>query len=181
MSYTTIESFKDFNFIIQDDIYLSGKKDVDLDKEVYNNCWKFSLGDNFIKECTIVDLEKFFKLLFKQRKKQIKTLNLQSDVTFYLWIDELARQLRFNFISGKNVRPPFGCTLHILKTPDPILKKFLNDEKKYHEQGGHILFKDMKFFEPGDPGFDDIDEPDPKDWIQDVYVTTITWKSLLKE
>ncbi len=180
-SYTTIKKIKDFDFIIQDYIYLSGKRGFNVKNETYNNLWNIMLSDAFIKKATLADLQNFFHALLKKRKEQIKALPIKSDVTFYMWVDELGRRLCFNLVSGRNFFPPTECTLNIVKTPELILQKFLDDEKKYLAQGGHILFKDMKFFEPGDPGFDDIDEPDPKDGIQDVYVTTITWKSLLKE
>ena len=172
MSYTTIEKLKYLDFIIQDYIYLSGQANVDLDKEIYNNFWQIMFSDEIVKDVTLFDLQNFLYKLFQKRKEQINELNIKSDVIFYLLVEEVTRQLCFNLISG-NVRPTFGCTLNILASPDPILKKFLEDEKMYAQQGGNLLFKDMIFLEPGDEGYDEEEERDPKSYICDVYVTQI--------
>lgn len=35
MSNITVEKLEDLDFVIQDYIYLSGKKDMDVEKEIY--------------------------------------------------------------------------------------------------------------------------------------------------
>ena len=168
MSNTTIEKLEDFDFIIQDYIYLSGKAGIELDKEIYNNFWQIMFSQDLIKKLTLFDLQDFIDKLLQKRLEQIKKFDIESGVTFYMWFDPMLGQLCFNFISGKNVRPPFGCKLNIVKSSDFILKNFLEEEKKAVDKGGRLLFEDMKIIEPGDESWGDDD--DDESWIQDVYI-----------
>ena len=85
MSNTTIEKLKDLDFIIQDYIYLSGEKDVEFEKEIYNNFWQIMFSRDLIKRLTLFDLQNFIYKLFQKRTEQIKELNIQSGVTFYMF------------------------------------------------------------------------------------------------
>lgn len=174
MSNTTIEKLEDLDFIIQDYIYLSGKKDVDIDKEIYNNFWEIMFSHDLTKTLTLFDLQEFIYKLFRKRTEQIKELGIDSPVTFYLWFNGIG-QLCFNLLSGENANLPFQCSLNIVDSSDFILKKFLEEEKKAAEKGGHLLFEDMVILEPGDEGWDDESwyEDNDLEYVQDVYVTTI--------
>lgn len=176
MSDTVIEKLEDLDFIIQDYIYLSGQKGVNINEETFNNMWAFSLSEDFAQSTKLIDLKKFLSDLLKRRKEQIKELNIESKITFYMWIDEMLTQLRFNFISGEVANLPFKCTLNIVDSPDFILQRFLKESKKTAEKGGGLLFEDMIILEPGDEGWDDemwYKNSDPKDYTLDVYVITI--------
>lgn len=176
MSNTTIEKLEDLDFVIQDYIYLSGKKDVEVDKEIYNNFWQIMFSPDLIKDVTLFDLQDFVYKLFQKRTEQIKELGIESHVTFYMWFDDMIGQLCFNLLSGEAANLPFKCTLNVVDSPDFILKNFLEEEKKAVERGGHLLFEDMVILEPGDEGWDDemwYKNSDPKDYTLDVYVITI--------
>lgn len=175
MSNTTIEKLEDLDFIIQDYIYLSGKRDAELDREIYNNFWQIMFSQDLIKRLTLFDLQDFIYKLVEKRTEQIKELGIESGVTFYMWFDNIG-QLCFNLLSGENANLPFRCTLNIVDSSDLILEKFLKEEKKAAEKGGHLLFEDMVILEPGDEGFDDdswYESTDSKLVVLDVYVTTI--------
>ena len=173
MSNTTIEKLEDLDFVIQDYIYLSGKKDMDVEKEIYNNFWEIMFSHDLIKTLTLFDLQDFIYKLFQKRTEQIKELGITSSVTFYMWFNDIG-QLCFNLLSGENATLPFRCTLNIVDSSDFILKRFLEEEKKAAEKGGHLLYEDMVILEPGDEGFGEIEEEkDPKSFVLDIYVTTI--------
>ena len=63
MSNTVIEKLEDLDFIIQDNIYLSGKPGADLDKEIFNNMWGFSFSEDCIEDITFSDLQNFLYIM----------------------------------------------------------------------------------------------------------------------
>lgn len=173
MSNTLIEQLEDLDFVIQDYIYLSGRKGVDTEKEIYNNYWEIMFSQKLVKEMTLFDLQEFIYKLFSKREQQVKELGITSPITFYMWFNQIG-QLCFNLLSGENINLPFRCTLKYIDSADVVLKKFLEEEKKAAEKGGHLLFEDMVILKPGDEGFGEIEEEDPLSFTQEVYATTIS-------
>lgn len=169
MSHHIIQKLTDFNFIFHDEIKLFGNTNS-IQEEIYNNMWIIDIGNKFAKKITLQDLTNFLTNLVQNRSQQIQEKYPDLKATFYIWYDPQSVQLRFNIISGEKIRPPFGCSINILKSPLPILKTFLdNIQKDPHP----LSWENITILNPGDPGFDDDDDDDDNDWIQDVYVATL--------
>lgn len=164
-----IKKLTDLEIIINDEITLFGNT-TSIKEEIYHNMWRITFDNDFIKTITKKDLFIFLEKLLEERSLQILEKYPNLKATFYIWYDELAGQLRFNILSGDNVRPPFGCTLNILKSPMPILQKFLDDMQSEHPPLG---WENLKIINPGDPGWDEDDNDDNNDKIQNVYVITL--------
>lgn len=180
MNNIAIEKIDDLDQLLNFDIYLTGKYKDQMTELAYNT-WQISFDNMLIQQLKLADLKYFIAKLIKERSLQVERLGTTKHATFYMWVDQMSLQLCFDILSGKNIKLPFNCTVHVIKDYDIILKNFLKKAKKAAQRGCHIPLEDITFLEPGDPGFGQEITSEPKDWIQDVYVTTITWKSLLKE
>jgi len=166
MSSVLISKLVDFEFIINDDIYLSGSS-YEEKKEVYNNFWQISFDEKFISQLSLKQLNDFLSILLKKRSEQIVEMSDVSVATFYLWFDKQSSQLCFNLLSGENIELPFACTVKTADSHDIILNKCVNEA-----QYPAIKWDDIEFIEKGDPGWDD-DDDDPKKFILDVWRITL--------
>src|SRR5579862_3921304 len=106
MNYILITKPSDFKKIIDSAIFITGEMSRQ-DDEIQENMWAFSLDDQMAKTLGVDDLSKFVEKLIEQRKKQLSG----KPATFYLWLDEVVGQIRFNLLSGHR-NPPFGCKLN---------------------------------------------------------------------
>jgi hypothetical protein len=170
MSHTAIKNWDELQDLLEDPILLSGNT-FSVQEEISNNMWAITFDQDFVKTIQVKDLEKFTSQLLSNRSQQINNKFNTIPATFYLWFDEMAFQLRFNILSGKDITLPFGCKLNILNSPAPIFQKFLDEaQAEIHP----LDFQNFTFLNPGDPGFEEDDDADnTPDWILDVYVTTL--------
>lgn len=118
------EYFKNLEDTITDPIFIGSSKE-DLDKEISNNMWRISLEQELASRININDFVDFFSMVIDNRQNQIKVSSGQHGMTFYLWFDRMASQLRLNLISTIHQRLPFGCELELLDRMEPILYEFL--------------------------------------------------------
>ncbi|MBP6869429.1 hypothetical protein KBC04_00885 [Candidatus Babeliales bacterium] len=171
MSSTLISKLIDFEFIINDNIYLSGSS-LGFKEEIYNNFWQISFDEGLIQKINLKNLNNFLDTLLTKRSEQIGEISSTSVATFYLWFDEQSSQLCFNLLSGKNIELPFGCTLHVVDNPDFIFNKCIQGLR--HPA---LSFDNIEIIERGDPRWDDEeDDFDPKKYVLDIYVTTLGGK-----
>jgi len=168
MNHITIYSLNDLQEIFDAEIFISGSQAM-MQEEIKQNCWCLSFEKNLTTHIRLNDLLQFIADLKRKRISQLQQNNIVSSVTFYMWFDEMASQLCFDLTSGKNTRPPFGCTLNILQSPESILQKFLDD---CQSKIPALSWENLTILNPGDPGFGE-DNDDEAEWIQDVYVTTL--------
>ena len=166
MSHTVIKKFSDLDFIIQDNIFLSGNT-KSIQKETYENMWEITFDKQFIAQISIEDLNAFLKKLLQNRSEQMKTRFSHNYATFYFWFDEQALQLRFNILSGKNIKLPFECKLKIEQTVDPIFIHFLSEAQRIAIHGN---LQDFIIIDRDDPRWDTFEDIDPTSWTQPVYV-----------
>ncbi len=124
---TKDEFFDNINDIISDRIYLTENID-ELNKEIENNHWSISIDSGTAKLIDINDLRLFLREVVTNRIEQLKMSNKNIDLLFYLWCDEQAGSLNFNFINSKHSRLPFGADLEFVDTLDLILKDFLDSD-----------------------------------------------------
>lgn len=170
MSHYIIQKLTDFDFILHDEITLFGNIHS-INEEIYHNMWIIDIDTNFAKKITLHDLSKFLTELLENRSRQVQKKYPGLKATFYLWYEAQTVQLRFNIISGKNSRPPFGGTFNRLNSPLPILKTFLDDLKRDPHP---LSWENIEIIEPGNPGWDDDDdEENDEKYVLDVYVVTL--------
>lgn len=172
MNYITIEKLEDLNQLLEVDIYLTGKLEC-MQEELEYNTWGIMFDTKLVQELSVSTLKSFMFELINKRSEQVEYLGLVTGATFYMWFDEMSCQLCFDVLSGRDIKLPFRCTVRIVKNCETILKTFLEEAKEVAKRGSDIGFEDIKFLEPGDEGFGEIEEQDPKSFIQEVYVTTI--------
>ena len=165
MSNTLVRNLTDFEFIINDGIYLSGSS-YGVKEEVYNNFWQISFDEQFFSELSLKNFNNFLSILLKKRSEQIAEMSGVSVATFYLWFDEQSSQLCFNLLSGENIELPFGCTVKIVNSADIIFNKCINEF-----QSPAIKWDQIEFIKADDPRWND--DGDSKKFILDVWVTTL--------
>lgn len=169
MSSILVSELNDLQFIINDDIYLSGSSDG-INEEIYNNFWQISFNEKFISKISVIELNNFLSQLLKKRLEQITEISNISVATFYLWFDEQSSQLCFNLLSGQDIELPFGCTICIVDSADIIL-----DQCVKSAQYPAIKIDQIKFLEPGDVGLND--DENHKKYVLNVWVTTLHSKT----
>ena len=87
-----IKYFHDLEEIVTDPLL------IDSGKMEFENMWSISINSELADTITVEDLSIFFEKVISNRKAQAKTLNLATNLLFYLWFDEQASQLRFIII-----------------------------------------------------------------------------------
>lgn len=126
MNNVTVASKVDLLEVIATPIVITNNIGIETDC----NMWAIGISDNLIDNLSVKDLEDFVSKLLENRSNQLKALGVNQVVTFYLWFDAQALQLRFNLISSTNKPLPFGCRIICLKTCTPILQDFITTIKK---------------------------------------------------
>jgi hypothetical protein len=99
-----------------------------LDLEIYNNCVYVSLDSKERESISSIDLEKFISKVKDDRRKKLINSNLEVDLIYYVWFDEMAGQLRFNFINSNHTKLPFGAKLIVVDSEKEIIAEYLNAE-----------------------------------------------------
>jgi hypothetical protein len=122
-----------FNYLssqISEPIYLTDNTG-DVNEEIKNNCWFLSTPSDIIAQSTTTDFLEFIQKVKDNYKSQLDNSHLNIDLIFYLWFDEMAGQLRFNFINSNHSRLPFSCKLKYTDTPKEIVDQYM--KSKNHE------------------------------------------------
>ncbi len=170
MNTIGITDYKDFQELFNESILITGKLSKQQE-EIRHNTWGIMLDSEFAQKVTLQDLQLFFKELMHHKSIQLQQNKYKGPVTVYFWVEELSGRLCFDILSGRNIKLPFSCKLNLLSSIDPILQSFLNINHRTATTGADIAMEDIKFLELGDEGFGD---DYTVDWIQDVYVTTLS-------
>ena len=116
--YKAIEEIKSEKLFITDSV-------DNVDEEIKNNCWAISINDEIIKECSVDEMKAFLKDIKADRKEQLSKSNVKVGLIFYLWVDEQAGQLRFNFINSNHSNLPFAAPQSFTNEEDEILLDYL--------------------------------------------------------
>jgi len=173
-----IEKKIDLYQIFEEPMYLSGKTSQDqFYKELYANSWGIIVDEEFAKKITDDEIAEFISDLIKFRSQEISMIKPTLQATLYFWFDEMALQLCFNILSGKNIKLPFGCKINIVDSPYPILKQFL---KAVRDNDLHGNYDEFTFVEKGDPSFDDDYEVDLSKITIDVWQITLPWENHIR-
>lgn len=158
MNYILIKKLSDLLALIDAPLFLLGQKSL-IDEETYQNMWAISFSDKLIQKLTAEDLATFISQLLEKRTLQVSAMNQMTPVTFYLWFDKQALQLRFNIISGDIVALPFTCKFNLISSFQPILQDVIATGRIVATKGDLIQFID----------FDDVDDASEAEYVLDVY------------
>lgn len=157
INYIVIHNKNDLESVIESELSITGY----TDQETLSNMWAISVDSTINSKITIDQMLNFLDTLLKKRKTQISQLNITYPVVFYMWVDEMALQLRFNIISKLSDKLPFACHIHYITLPDIILKRFL--EICYQEEIGWDEFEEIE---------NEL-EDESDDFVLDVFVTEL--------
>jgi len=130
MTPNKTDFFNDLSNQISEPLYLTDKTD-EVNEEINNNHWILSVPADIISQATTIDFLEFIQRVKDNSKNQLDKSQLDIDLIFYLWFDEMAGQLRFNFINSNHDKLPFGCKLKYTDRPEEIVDQYL--KSKYHE------------------------------------------------
>ena len=167
------EYFDELSTYILEPIYLTDKTD-ELNKEIEHNMWVLTCPYNIIAETTTDDILEFIKKVKTNYINQLGKSSFSIDLIFYLWLDPLAQQLRFNFINSNHNKLPFRCKVQYTDKPEDIIREYLHS--KYHEV--NIPWKELQIIETSE----EIDEATMREKeLQENYVLTVYQERISKQ
>lgn len=163
---TVINDVSDLNYIINAPLNIPLAITVDKrfnNNEIRKNMWILSLDLAVIDKISIQDFINFVSKFLAKKRQEITQKDITSPVVFYMWFDAMAAQLRFNIISNvdRKISLPFGCTVEVVDSPEPIIEDFLTSH--YHDG---IPWGELEEVD------DDSDE-DEQPFVLKVYVAHI--------
>lgn len=130
MTANKTDFFNDLSSQISEPKYLTDKTD-EVNEEIKHNHWVLTAPSDIVAQTTTADFLEFIQRVKGNYKIQLDKSSLDIDLIFYLWFDEIAGQLSFNFINSNHDKLPFGCKLKHTDKPEEIVDQFL--KSKYHE------------------------------------------------
>jgi hypothetical protein len=110
--------------IVTDPLYLADS-DHDLPREIRENRWSLSLSQSLAVVFHPTEIKVFLQQVKQNRREQLHQRDLALELYYYLWYDEQAGQLRFNFITTRTVTLPFSALLEASETEEEIIVAFL--------------------------------------------------------
>lgn len=119
-------------------LYITDRTDQ-IREETYHNCLHFDLQPNQSLELNEDDFVHFLSRIKADRLKQWINAAVNSGMIYYSWFDEMAGQLRINFINSNYAKLPFQCSVELVDDEREIITSFL--ENKSH---GMIPWADLK-------------------------------------
>ncbi len=130
MTTNKTDFFNNLSKQISEPLYLTDKTD-EINEEINHNHWSFSAPTDIISQATTTDFLEFIQKIKDNYKNQLDKSQLDIDLIFYMWFDEMAGQLRFNFINSNHGKLPFVCKLKNIDRPEEIIDKYLKSQ--YHD------------------------------------------------
>jgi hypothetical protein len=98
-----------------------------INKEARNNLWTFSVTEKEAQTLDKNDIVSFLVDVAKLRDQQLRLLGVEAGaITYYCWVDEQARQLRFSFVSSSHSILPFGGAIALADDLGTIADQFLD-------------------------------------------------------
>ena len=137
---TKQEFFKDIEDIKSDKILITESIDI-VNEEIKSNCWSISINDELSKELAIDELWDFLKEVKTNRQEQLRQSQSKVGLIYYVWVDEQAGQLRFNFINSNHSKLPFNSQLTFVTMENEILTDYLF--RQHSASGATKVFKEL--------------------------------------
>lgn len=126
MNVITIYKPADFEFIIDTEILVTHDSSRQKD-EIYSNMWCIMLSSDYARKKPREDILAFFDYLIKALQRAIHAAEISGPITMYSWYDGQVAQLRYNILSGKVEKLPFGCRVHLIDQIDLVIDAFLQN------------------------------------------------------
>ena len=121
------EYFNQYEPYIAEKIFLTDKTSQ-VHNEIYENMLSFTVSKEQQANLTITDFINFLSRIKKNRKSQLNVSKTNSDLIYYVWYDEMAGQLRINFINANHSKLPFEAKLEFTSNQVEIINEFLITE-----------------------------------------------------
>ncbi len=121
------EYFNQYESYIAEKIFLTDETS-EVQNEIYENMLSFTVSKDQRANLTITDFINFLYRIKKNRKSQLIVSKTNSDLIYYIWYDEMAGQLRINFINANHSKLPFGAELEFTSNEVEIVNGFLESE-----------------------------------------------------
>jgi hypothetical protein len=141
MAVSKIDFFNDLLNQISEPIYLTDRTD-EIKEEVFNNSWSLGAPHEIISQIAPNELLDFIEKVKRAYKIQLDKSHLDINLIYYLWFDEMAGQIRFNFINSNHEGLPFGCKIKYSDSPEEIIEHYLKSEHP-----GEILWGELETVE----------------------------------
>jgi hypothetical protein len=110
-------------------VYITESTD-ELQNEIYHNCLFFDMKEDHSFELDGDEFVAFLSKIKSNRKAQWRAANVAAGMICYMWFDEMAGQLRINFINSNHRQLPFGCPVEFVADEKEIISSFLNSTGK---------------------------------------------------
>ena len=123
------EFYKDLLEIKTDKLFITDRTDL-LEKEIETNCWSISVPPELSEVIGNEELIQFLADVKINRIEQLNQANANIDLIYYLWHDEMAGQLRFNFINKNHKELPFKASIETADSEKLVIRKYLVDLKE---------------------------------------------------
>lgn len=104
-------------------LFLSDTTDQ-LSQEIQANCVYLSVPGSL--QIEVPELLAFLQEVKHDRQLQLQSSGLKINLLYYIWHDEIAGQLRFNFINSLHQKLPFGCNISLVDNEMEIITDFLH-------------------------------------------------------
>jgi hypothetical protein len=106
------------------DLFLTDEIDT-LETEIFENSFSIGLTKEIVSQVSSNDIEAFLAKVKSNRLDQLNRSQIIIDLIYYLWFDEMAGQLRLNFINSNHKKLPFSCNLTFVDEEKEIIDSFL--------------------------------------------------------
>ena len=122
---TKEEYFAELSDWETEELFLTNRTDL-VNEECKHNCIWVSISFDIAKQTTTTDFISFMNRVKANRKQQIQQSSVDINLIYYIWFDDQAGQLRFNFINSNHDKLPFRCKLIFVDSEKEIIDDFLN-------------------------------------------------------
>ena len=121
------EYFNHYESYIEEKIFLTDETSQ-VENEIYENMLSFTISRKHLAKLKVSDFVSFLSRIKENRKSQLNVSQTISNLIYYIWFDEMAGQLRLNFINSNHSELPFGADLEFTSHEDDIINEFLHSE-----------------------------------------------------
>ncbi|MFV9482266.1 hypothetical protein ACNI3T_00435 [Christiangramia sp. ASW11-125] len=121
------EYFNQYESYIAEKIFLTDETSQ-VENEIYENMLSFTISKEYLAKLKVTDFISFMSRIKENRKSQLNVSKTISDLIYYIWHDEMAGQLRVNFINSNHSELPFGADLEFTSNEVDIIDEFLHSE-----------------------------------------------------
>ena len=94
-------------------------------EETRSNMVAVGISNSLSKRVSVDALKGFLQRVKANRQKQLESSSLPINLIYYLWVDEMAGQLRLGFINSNHQKLPFSCKYRLASTEEEIINAFL--------------------------------------------------------